>query len=106
MIDPAVLAEMTLRVAKLRATIERRRRAGEALAWLSEHALTPPGKGLRSPADAVLPTLIRPIASATPNADVATVYLSTAFVEHHRAIIRRAIDLAAADFARQEGDPS
>lgn len=97
MIDPIPLKEELARIADQRNALRSREEAGQALSWFDEFALSPSKGGPRVPEDGVLDGKLKPIASSTPNADKAAIYLSRAFRAHHRSIIEAAIRLAKED---------
>ena len=98
MIDPIPVAEELERIRKEQRLLQRRGDGALALAWFSEHALGKTGGPRIVISGGILPDDLKPVASATPNAEKVFPYLRTAFREHHRAIIERAIDLARVDF--------
>ena len=98
MIDPLPVAEELERIRKEQALLQRRGDGALALAWFSEHALGKSGGPRIVISGGILPDELKPVASATANADKVLPYLRRAFREHHRAIIERAIELARADF--------
>ncbi|MDO7841123.1 hypothetical protein [Sphingomonas immobilis] len=102
MIDPIPVREELERIRKDQALLQRRGDGALALAWFSEHALSRSGGGPRVPLQSVLPDDMKPVASATTNAEKTFPYIRRAFREHHRAILERAIELATEDFNAAE----
>lgn len=98
MIDPVPVAEELARIKADQDVLLRRGNGALALGWFSEHALGKSGGPRVVLSSGVLPDQLRPVASATTNADKVFPYLDRAFHEHHRKIIERAIELARADF--------
>jgi hypothetical protein len=98
MIDPIPVAEELARIRKDQDALVRRGNGALALGWFSAHALSKTGSGPRSVVSGVLPDQLRPVASATADADRVFPYLDRAFRAHHRKIIEHAIALAEADF--------
>lgn len=80
-------------------TLRRRGNAALALTWFSRFALSNPEEGCRRALDGVLVPDIKPVASATPEVDRATVYLNLAYREFRSIIVERAIELAEEDYA-------
>lgn len=103
MIDPIPVKEELVRIQREQAALVRRGNGALALGWFSQHALSKSGIMPRVPVTGgVLPDQLRPVASATPDAEKVFPYLDRAFREHHRAIIERAIELADFDFKDEE----
>lgn len=124
LIDPVVIREKQER----QRTRERRehatKRALAGLAWFGEHAFgnvtkyegdgqggAKAGTGVRQVDPAALipsgslggskaPKLI--VASSTGGADMASYYIEAAYVEHRKAILERAIEMAQADLLANE----
>ncbi|WP_093332646.1 hypothetical protein [Sphingomonas rubra] len=87
------------RIQREQAALIRRGNGALALGWFSAHALSKTGGGPRIViSGGILPDQLRPIASATADAEKVFPYLDRAFREHHRGIIERAIELAQTDF--------
>jgi hypothetical protein len=101
MIDPIPVAEELDRIRKEQELLRRRGDGALALAWFSAHALSKTGGGPRVTIQGVLPDDLKPVASATPDAEKVLPYLRRSFREHHRRIIERAIELAKTDFEAQ-----
>lgn len=97
MIDPIPIKEALQRINEESHLLRRKTEGGQALQWFSEFALSKSG-GPRTPLSDVLENKLRPVATSTPNAKEAEIYLSRAFREMHRAIIERAIEIAKEDF--------
>lgn len=98
MIDPIPVSEELDRIRKEQDLLRKRGDGALALAWFSEHALSKPRGGPRIVVSGgILPDELKPVASATANAEKVLPYLRQAFREHHRKIVERAIELARAD---------
>lgn len=97
MIDPIPVEEELQRIKAEQAALVRRGNGALALGWFSANALSS-GGGVRTVVNGVLPDQLKPIAYATPHAEQAIPYIERAFREYHRSIIKRAIELAEADF--------
>lgn len=98
MIDPIPVEKELRRIRAEQDVLRRRGNGALALGWFSAHALSATGGGPRSVINGVLPDQLRPIASATTDADKAFPYIEKAFREYHSSILKRAIQLAQADF--------
>jgi hypothetical protein len=102
-IDPIPVKEELDRIQREQRELVRRGNGALALGWFSTHALGRGGSGPRVIiSGGILPEQLRPIASATPDAEKVFPYLDRAFREHHRKIIERAIELADFDFKGEE----
>lgn len=97
-IDPIPVREELQRIRAEQAKLVRRSNGGLALAWLSEHALSKTGSGMRTPLQDVLQENLTVVASGTPDADKVAPYIRRAYREAQRGIILRAIELARADY--------
>jgi hypothetical protein len=96
-IDPVKMTEAQVKLERRVCSMQDAIKAGKALKWFAEYALTKsPGPKLIQ-AD-VLSGTLSVVASTTPNADEAQVFVRQATDEFHAQIIVRAIELAQKQF--------
>ncbi len=95
-IDPIVVKEAQVRMAKKAANVSKGAHGAAGLLWFHGHALT--GAQLLETGVLEEKSGVRIIASATPDAKIAQEYVDRATRYFHKSILERAIELAQNDF--------